>query len=103
MDWLDLLAVQGTLKNLLQHHSSKASVPRHSAFFVVQAVIFLIGAKMVLYVIIIILAVLGLRCYEGFSLVVVSEGCSPVVVPGPPIAVASLVADHGLWGAHRLQ
>ena len=36
MDWLDLLAVQGTLKNLLQHHSSKASVLRHSAFFTVQ-------------------------------------------------------------------
>ena len=36
MDWLDLLAVQGTLKSLLQHHSSKASVLRCSAFFVVQ-------------------------------------------------------------------
>ena len=36
MDWLDLLAVQGTLKSLLQHHSSKASVFRHSAFFTVQ-------------------------------------------------------------------
>ena len=36
MDWLDLLAVQGTLKSLLQHHSSKASVLRRSAFFVVQ-------------------------------------------------------------------
>ena len=36
IDWLDLLAVQGTLKNLLQHHSSKASIPRPSAFFVVQ-------------------------------------------------------------------
>ena len=36
MDWLDLLAVQGTLKNLLQHHSSKALVLRHSAFFTVQ-------------------------------------------------------------------
>ena len=35
MDWLDLLAVQGTLKNLLQHHSSKASI-RRSAFFIVQ-------------------------------------------------------------------
>ena len=35
-DWLDLLAVQGTLKNLLQHHSSKASVLRCSAFFIVQ-------------------------------------------------------------------
>ena len=34
MDWSDLLAVQGTLKNLLQHHSSKASVLRHSAFFI---------------------------------------------------------------------
>ena len=37
MDWLDLLAVQGTLKILLQHHSSKASVPWHSAFFIVNS------------------------------------------------------------------
>ena len=36
MDWLDLLAVQGTHKSLLQHHSSKASILRHSAFFTVQ-------------------------------------------------------------------
>ena len=36
MDWLDLLAVQGTLKSPLQHHSSKASILRHSAFFTVQ-------------------------------------------------------------------
>ena len=36
MDWLDLLAVQGDLKSLLQHHSSKASVHHHSAFFIVQ-------------------------------------------------------------------
>ena len=36
MDWLDLLAVQGTLKSLLQHHSSKASILRHSAFFIAQ-------------------------------------------------------------------
>ena len=36
MDWLDLLAVQGTLKSLLQHHSSKASVLWHSAFFIAQ-------------------------------------------------------------------
>ena len=35
-DWLDLLAGQGTLRSLLQHHSSKASILRHSAFFVVQ-------------------------------------------------------------------
>ena len=35
-DWLDLLAVQGTLKSLLQHHSSKASILRHSTFFIVQ-------------------------------------------------------------------
>ena len=35
-DWLDLLAVQGTLKSLLQHHSSKASILQHSAFFTVQ-------------------------------------------------------------------
>ena len=36
MDWLDLLAVQGTLKSLLQHYSSKASILLHSAFFIVQ-------------------------------------------------------------------
>src|SRR5574340_373465 len=36
MDWVDLLAVQGTLKSLLQYHSSKASILRHSAFFTVQ-------------------------------------------------------------------
>ena len=36
MDWLDLLAIQGSLKSLLQHHSSKASILQHSAFFIVQ-------------------------------------------------------------------
>ena len=36
MDWLDLLAVQVTLKSLLQHHSLRASIPQHSAFFIVQ-------------------------------------------------------------------
>ena len=36
MDWFDLLAVQGTLKSLLQHHSSKASILQYSAFFMVQ-------------------------------------------------------------------
>ena len=36
IDWLDLLAVQGTLKSLLQHHSSKATILQHSAFFIVQ-------------------------------------------------------------------
>ena len=36
MDWLDLLAVQGTLKSLFQHHSSEASILLHSAFFIVQ-------------------------------------------------------------------
>ena len=36
MDWLDLLAVQGTLNNLLQHHNSKASVLQYSAFFMIQ-------------------------------------------------------------------
>ena len=36
IDWLDLLAVQGTLKSLLQHHSSKAPILQHSAFFTVQ-------------------------------------------------------------------
>ena len=35
IDWFDILAVQGSLKSLLQHHSSKASILRHSAFFIV--------------------------------------------------------------------
>ena len=39
MDWLDLLAVQGTLKSLLQHHSSKASILRRSAFFIIPTLI----------------------------------------------------------------
>ena len=38
IDWLDLLAVQGTLKSLLQHHSSKASILRHSAFFTLTSI-----------------------------------------------------------------
>ena len=45
MDWLDLLAVQGTLKSLLQHHSSKASILRCSAFFTVQLSTFLTTGK----------------------------------------------------------
>ena len=36
IDWFDLLAVQGTLKSLLQHHNSKASILQHTAFFIVQ-------------------------------------------------------------------
>ena len=36
IDWFDLLAVQGSLKSLLQHHTSKASILQHSAFFIVQ-------------------------------------------------------------------
>ena len=36
MDWLDLLAIQGTLKSLVRHHSSKASILQHSAFFIIQ-------------------------------------------------------------------
>ena len=48
MDWLDLLAVQGTLKSLLQHHSSKASILLRSAFFIVQLSqggIYFLGSK----------------------------------------------------------
>ena len=45
MDWLDLLAVQGTLKSLLQHHSSKASILQCSAFFTVQLSQYIKGLK----------------------------------------------------------
>ena len=41
MDWLDFLEVQGTLKSLLQHHSSKASILRHSAFFTIMVYVVL--------------------------------------------------------------
>ena len=44
VDWFDLLAVQGTLKSLSQHHSSKASIFQHSAFFIVQHLSFLLFA-----------------------------------------------------------
>ena len=43
IDWMDLLTVQGTLKSLLQHHSSKASILWHLAFFMVQLSIFILG------------------------------------------------------------
>ena len=43
MDWIDLLAIQGTLKSLLQHHNSKASILWHSAFFMVQLSFWLYG------------------------------------------------------------
>ena len=46
MDWLDLLAVQGTLKSLLQHHNSKASILRSSAFFIVQQLGFLLRIQL---------------------------------------------------------
>ena len=46
MDWLDLLAVQGTLKSLLQHHSSKASILRCSAFFIVLQLGFLLRIQL---------------------------------------------------------
>jgi len=48
MDWLDLLAVPGTLKSLLQHHSSKASILRHSAFFITSSIIQQINLQIVL-------------------------------------------------------
>ena len=56
------------------------------------------------------MAVLGLRCCKGFSLVEASGDSSPVAVLGPLIMVASLIVEHGLWGArasvtvvHRLR
>ena len=48
MDWMDLLAVEGTLKSLLQHHSSKASILQHSAFFIVSHLYMTTGKTIVL-------------------------------------------------------
>ena len=53
MDWLDLLAVQGALKSLLQHHSSKASILQHSAFFIFIFILFYFIFK--LYIIVLVL------------------------------------------------
>ena len=70
MDWLDLLAVQGTLKSLLQHHSSKASILWHSAFFKVQlSHLYMTAGKMTaLYGPLLAKSCLGfLICCLGFS------------------------------------
>ena len=48
IDWFDLLAVQGTLKSLLQHYSSKASILQCSAFFIVQLSLVIIGLSAIL-------------------------------------------------------
>ena len=64
MDWLDLLAVQGTLKSLLHHHSSEASILWHSAFFTVQ----LSHPYMTLHGFIFWLGRVEMRNYDGFVL-----------------------------------
>ena len=75
MDCLDLLAVQGTLKSLLQHHSSKASIFQCSAFFIVQlSHPYMTTEKTIALTLIclLFLAVLGLPCSPRLSLVLVS-------------------------------
>ena len=72
MDWLDLLAVQGTLKNLLQHHSSKSSILQCSAFFTVQLSHSYVttGKAIALTILTFLLAkwyLCFLRCYLGLS------------------------------------
>ena len=63
MDWLDLLAVQGTLRSLLQHHGSKASILRCSAFFTVQLSHPYMPMRKIIMVI--ILSLYGLVCYTA--------------------------------------
>ena len=107
MDWLDLFAAQGTLKSLLQHHNSKASILRCSAFFIVQLshpymttrkTIGLTRRTFVLITLIyLFLAALGLHCYtQAFSSCSEWRLLSSCSVFGLLIAVASLIADHGL-------
>ena len=62
--WLDLLAVQGTLKSLLQHHSSKASILRHSAFFMVQPSHPYVTGKTMKTPYVTVLPGLALLCYK---------------------------------------
>ena len=65
MDWLDLLAVQGTLKSLLQHHSSKASILQHSAFFTVQLSHPLLNSQFT-----ILISLINRRCWASFHMLI---------------------------------
>ena len=79
MDWLDLLVVQGTLKSLLQHHSSKPPIFQCSAFFIVQlSHPYMTTGKTIALTLIclLFLAVLGLPCSPRLSLVSASGGSS---------------------------
>ena len=65
MDWLDLLAVQGTLKSLLQHRSSKASILQHSAFFTVQLSHPLLNSQFT-----ILISLINRRCWASFHMLI---------------------------------
>ena len=107
MDWLDLLAVQGTLKSLLQHHSSKASIFQCSAFFIVQlSHPYMTTEKTIALTLIclLFLAVLGLPCSPRLSLVLVSgdfslwhHGGFPCCNPMALEHRLSSCGTHGMW------
>ena len=68
MDWLDLLGLQGDLKNLLQHHSSKASIHRRSAFLTVQLFSSVISVWYFLYFLFVEILTLFLHCSPDFGM-----------------------------------
>ena len=125
LDWLDLLAVQGTLKSLLQHHSSKASILRHSAFFTAQlshpymtagktialirrtfvgkvmSLLFNLLSRLVITFLVLHLficlvwAALGLCCLHGLPLVAVSRGYSSLLCTGFSLGCLLLLRNAG--------
>ena len=89
MDWLDLLAIQGTLKSLLQHHSSKASILWHSAFFTVQlSHPYMTTGKTI---------ALTRRTFADKVMTLLFNMLTPVFLPGESQGRGSLVGGH-LWG-----
>ena len=101
MDWLDLLAVQGTLKSLLQHHNSKASILQCSAFFIVQLLhpYMTTGKSIALTGWTFVGKVMSLL-YNMLSRLVIGEGNgtpTPVLLPGNSHGRRSLIGCSP-WG-----
>ena len=95
MDWLDLLSVQGTLKSLCQHHSSKASILRCSAFFTVQLSHPIHKRNFKLFHFILLASITFSSCVHAKSLQLCPTLCNPVDHSPPiPLSVGFFRQDH---------
>ena len=95
MDWLDLLAVQGTLKSLFQHHSSKASILRYSAFFTVQlSHPYMTTGKTI---------ALTRRTLVGKIMSLLFNMLSRLVICKVGICKQNLLSQEAAWAEHRSQ